>query len=174
MAQAGVLYQSATEESALQQKMQSTVSEALRSYNNDSAVFEYLTQDFNAFVAALKQRIELRERRAVEAVKGRDKLLAARNQACALVSNTIKTSPPPTIVRKFLEHTWVDVLVFAFLRHGPASPQWQRYAEVAQQLAWSGTFLDKTEEQQRLVELRKPLLEDLQKGLELLGSHHPT
>ncbi len=67
----------------------------------------------------------------------------------------------------------MDVLVFAFLRHGPASPQWQRYAEVAQQLAWSGTFLDKTEEQQRLVELRKPLLEDLQKGLELLGSHHP-
>lgn len=173
MAYAGALYQSATEESALQQKMQAIVSDALRSYNNDNALFEHLIQDFNAFVAALKQRGELRERRAVEAAKGRDKLLAARNQACALVNRTIKTSPPPAIIRKFLEHTWVDVLVFAFLRHGPASPQWQRYAEAAQQLAWSGTFLEKTEEQQRLKELRKPLLDDLQKGLELLGSHHP-
>lgn len=173
MAHAGAFYQSATEENALQQKMQATVSEALRSYNNDNAVFEYLAQDFSAFVAALKQRVELRERRAVEAAKGRDKLLAARNQACALISSTIKISPAPAIIRSFLEHTWVDVLVFAFLRHGPASPHWQRYAEVAQQLAWSGIFLEKPEDQQRLKELHKPLLEDLQKGLELLGSHHP-
>lgn len=173
MAQAGALYQSATEESALQQKMQATVSEALRSYKNDSIIFEHLIQDFNTFVAALKQRVELRERRAVEAAKGRDKLLAARNQACALVNSTLQASPPPPIIRKFLEQTWVDVLVFAFLRHGPASPKWQRYAEVAQQLAWSGTLLEKPEDQQRLRALRKPLLEDLQKGLELLGSHHP-
>lgn len=173
MAQAGILYRSATEENALQQKMQATVSQALHSYKNDSAIFEYLIQDFNTFVTALKQRVELRERRAVEAAKGRDKLLAARNQACALVNNTIKTFPPPTIIRTFLERTWVDVLVFAFLRHGPASAQWQRYAEVAQQLAWSGTFLEKPEDQHRLRELRNPLLADLQKGLELLGSHHP-
>ncbi len=173
MAQAGVVYQSATEERALQQKMQATVSEALRSYKNDSEIFEYLLQDFNTFVATLKQRVELRERRAVEAAKGRDKLLAARNQACALVNSVIQVSPSPAIIRTFLEHTWVDVLVFAFLRHGPASSQWQRYAEVAQQLAWSGTFLEKAEDQQRLASLRKPLLEDLQKGLELLGSHHP-
>ncbi len=173
MAQAGVVYQSATEESALQQKMQATVVEALRSYKNDNQIFEDLLQDFNSFVATLKQRVELRERRAVEAAKGRDKLLAARNQACALVKSLVQASPPPAIIRTFLEHTWVDVLVFAFLRHGPASPQWQRYAEVAQQLAWSGSFLDKAADQQRLTDLRKPLLEDLQKGLELLGSHHP-
>lgn len=172
MAQAGVMYCGASEENALQQKMKFTVSQALQSFNGDSALFEYLLQDFNTFVNALKQRIELREKRAVEAAKGRDKLLAARNQARALVENILNRFSPPSIMRIFLTQTWVDVLVFAFLRHGPASQQWQRYAEVAQQLAWSGTALEE-DEQKKLDELRLDLLEDLRKGLDLLGSHHP-
>jgi hypothetical protein len=172
MAQAGIMYRGASEENALQQKMQFTVSQALQSFNGDSAFFEYLLQDFNTFVDALKQRVELREKRAVEAAKGRDRLLAARNQARALISSTLTRFTPPSIIRNFLEHAWVDVLVFAFLRHGPASRQWQRYAQVAQQLAWSGTLLD-AEEQEKLETLRLELLEDLRKGLDLLGSHHP-
>lgn len=172
MAQAGVMYCGASEENALQQKMKFTVSQALQSFNGDSALFEYLLQDFNTFANALKQRVELREKRAVEAAKGRDKLLAARSQARALVENILNRFPPPSIMRNFLTQTWVDVLVFAFLRHGPASNQWQRYAEVAQQLAWSGTALEE-HEQQKLDELRLDLLEDLSKGLDLLGSHHP-
>lgn len=172
MAQAGVMYCGVSEENALQQKMKFTVSQALQSFNGDSALFEYLLQDFNTFVDALKQRVELREKRAVEAAKGRDKLLAARNQARALVDSLVERFPPPTVIRNFLKHTWVDVLVFAFLRHGPASKQWQRYAEVAQQLAWSGTLLESAE-QKHLEEIRIELLEDLRKGLDLLGSHHP-
>ncbi len=173
MAQAGVLYRGASEESALQQKMQATVVQALRSFKGDSTLFEYLMQDFNTFVSALSQRVELREKRAVEAARGRDKLLAARNQACALVNSAVNQYPAPSVIRNFLEHTWVDVLIFAFLRHGPASSQWQRYAEVAQQLAWSGTYLDKDTDRARFEVIRIALLEDLQKGLELLGSHHP-
>ncbi|MBP7188498.1 MAG: DUF1631 domain-containing protein [Thiopseudomonas sp.] len=172
MAQAGIIYCGASEENAIQQKMKFTVSQALQSFNGDSALFEYLLQDFNTFVDALQQRVELREKRAVEAAKGRDKLLAARNQARALVDNIISRFPPPSIIRNFLTQTWVDVLVFAFLRHGPASKQWQRYAEVAQQLAWSGTALE-ADEQKNLEALRLGLLEDLRKGLDLLGSHHP-
>lgn len=172
MAQAGIIYCGASEENAIQQKMKFTVSQALQSFNGDSALFEYLLQDFNTFVDALQQRVELREKRAVEAAKGRDKLLAARNQARALVDNIISRFPPPSIIRNFLTQTWVDVLVFAFLRHGPASKQWQRYAEVAQQLAWSGTALE-ADEQKDLEGLRLALLEDLRKGLDLLGSHHP-
>lgn len=172
MAQAGVMYCGASEENALQQKMKFTVSQALQSFDGDSALFEYLLQDFNTFVDALKQRVELREKRAVEAAKGRDRLLAARNQARALISSTLTRFTPPSIIRIFLEHAWVDVLVFAFLRHGPASLQWQRYAQAAQQLAWSGTLLN-TEEQKQFDTLRVELLEDLRKGLDLLGSHHP-
>lgn len=172
MAQAGILYCGISEEHTLQQKMQFTVSQALQSFSGDSALFDYLLQDFNLFLDTLKQRIELREKRAIEAAKGRDKLLAARNQARALINSVIKNTMPVSLICNFLQHTWVDVLIFAFLRHGPASVQWQRYAEVAQQLAWSGTLLD-AKQQQRLEELRTALLEDLRKGLELLGSHHP-
>ncbi len=172
MAQAGVLYCGASEENALQQKMKFTVSQALELFDGDNALFESLLQDFNTFVDALKQRVELREKRAIEAAKGRDRLIAARNQAHALISNTLTRFTPPRIISNFLERAWADVLVFAFLRHGPASAQWQRYAQVAQQLAWSGTLLD-TEEQKLLETLRIELLEDLRQGLDLLGSYHP-
>ena len=172
MAQAGVQYCGASEENALQQKMKFTVTQALQTFNGDCALFEELLLDFNTFVDALKQRVELREKRAVEAAKGRDRLLAARNQARALISSTLARFTPPSIIRNFLEQAWIDVLVFAFLRHGPASPQWQRYAQVAQQLAWSGTLLD-PDEQKALADLRDALLEDMRKGLDLLGSHHP-
>lgn len=173
MAHAGVHYFGASEENALQQKMQFTVNQALRTYRGDNTLFEQLTQDFNAFVAALVQRVELREKRAIEAAKGRDKLLVARNQARALVDSALNNFPPPSIIRNFLQNTWVDVLVFAFLRHGPASKQWQRYAAAAQQLAWSGTLLESAKDQQRLEDIGSRLLEELRKGLNLLGSHHP-
>lgn len=42
-----------------------------------------------------------------------------------------------------------------------------------QQLAWSGTFLESAEDPQRFQDIRSNLLEELGKGLNLLGSHHP-
>lgn len=173
MAQAGVEYRGASEEKALQHKMQFTVSQALQSYKGDSILFDYLLQDFNVFVHALQRRAELREKRAIEAAKGRDRLLAARQQALALVASTLQKFPVPNIIQDFLEQSWVDVLVFSFLRHGPASQQWQCYAETAQQLAWSATFLALPEEQERLATVNLELFNQLQQGLDLLGSHHP-
>lgn len=174
MAQAGSHYCGANEEKALQQKMQFTVNQALHAYQGDNTLFTQLSQDFSSFVAALSQRVELREKRAIEAAKGRDKLLAARNQARALVDSMISNYPAPKIIRSFLQSLWVDVLVFTFLRHGPASKQWQHYAKIAEHLAWSGTYLGTAEEQQRFERLRQPLLEELRQGLDTLGSHHPN
>jgi hypothetical protein len=61
--------------------------------------------------------------------------------------------------------------VFVLLRHGERSDEWQRAGEVAEELAWSGTVLDAAG-LLRLQGLRLALLEDLRKGLELLGGYH--
>jgi hypothetical protein len=147
------------------------VERVIHDFFGDLQLFEGLLEEFNEFVATLRHKVELRERRAVEAAKGRDKLLGARQHAVEVIAKSLTDRQPPTIIRNFLELTWADVLVFVLLRNGERSPEWQRACEAAEQLAWSGTLLDDAG-RERLQKLRVPLLEDLRKGLELLGGYH--
>lgn len=171
MAQAGVLYGGEGDERGLLAKMQWVVERVIHDFFGDLQLFDGLLDEFNEFVATLRHKVELRERRAVEAAKGRDKLLGARQHAVDVIANSLTNRQPPTIIRNFLELTWADVLVFVLLRNGDQSPEWQRASEAAEQLAWSGTLLDEAG-CERLQKLRVPLLEDLRKGLELLGGYH--
>ncbi|CAE6895059.1 DUF1631 domain-containing protein [Ectopseudomonas khazarica] len=171
MAQAGVLYGSEGDERGLLAKMQWVVERVIHGFSGDLALFDGLIEEFNEYVDTLRHKVELRERRAVEAAKGRDRLLGAREQALDVVQRCLEQRDLPAIIRNFLELTWADVLVFVLLRHGEQSEEWRRASEVAEQLAWSGTPLDEADTQ-RLQELRVPMLSDLRKGLELLGGYH--
>ena len=171
MAQAGVLYGSEGDERGLLAKMQWVVERVIHGFSGDLGLFDSLIEEFNEYVETLRHKVELRERRAVEAAKGRDRLLGAREQALEVVRQCVEQRDLPAIIRNFLELTWADVLVFVLLRHGEQSPEWQRAGEVAEQLAWSGTPLS-DDDKQRLQEMRVPMLSDLRKGLELLGGYH--
>ncbi|MDX1367446.1 DUF1631 domain-containing protein [Pseudomonas sp.] len=171
MAKAGVLYGGETNEHALLAKMQWVVERVVSADNNTPLLFQALLEQFDQYTATLKHKVELREHRAVEAAKGRDKLLGARQQALDVIARCLNQRQTPGIIRNFLELTWADVLVFVLLRHGESSSEWQRACEVAEQLAWSGTPLDESGRQQ-LQALRMTLLDDLRKGLQLLGGYH--
>ncbi|UVE18510.1 DUF1631 domain-containing protein [Pseudomonas sp. LS44] len=171
MAQAGVLYGSEGDERGLLAKMHWVVERVIQGYSGDLSLFDSLLEEFNEYIATLRHKVELRERRAVEAAKGRDKLLDARQQAVDVIVKTLQGRELPAIMRNFLELTWADVLVFIHLRHSQHSEEWQRACEAAEQLAWSGTPLSE-QDHQRLQDLRVPLLDTLRKGLELLGGYH--
>jgi hypothetical protein len=171
MAQAGVLYGGEGDERGLLSKMHWVVERVIHGFAGDFMLFETLLDEFNEYVTTLKHKVELRERRAVEAAKGRDKLLGARQMAAEIITQALDKRTPPAIIRNFLELTWIDVLVFVLLRHGEHSEEWRRTGEVAEELAWSGTTLDAAG-LLRLQGLRLALLEDLRKGLELLGGYH--
>lgn len=171
MAQAGVLYGSEGDERGLLAKMQWVVERVIHGFSGDLGLFDSLIEEFNEYVETLRHKVELRERRAVEAAKGRDRLLGAREQALEVVRQCVGQRDLPAIIRNFLELTWADVLVFVLLRHGEQSAEWRRSCEVVEQLAWSGTPLG-DDDKQRLQEMRVPMLSDLRKGLELLGGYH--
>lgn len=171
MAQAGVLYGGDEEDGGLLSKMHWVVEQIIHGYDQGIELFESLRSEFDEYVTTLRHKVELRERRAVEAAKGRDRLLDARRLALDVIASVLANRQPPAIIRNFLELTWTDVLVFILLRHGVQSEEWSRGKEVAEQLAWSGTPLSESE-QGKLQQLRLPLLEDLRRGLELLGGYH--
>jgi hypothetical protein len=171
MAQAGSLYGGEGEERGLLAKMHWVVERVIQDFVGDLRLFDELLGEFNEYLTNIRQKAELRERRAVEAARGRDRLLGAREQAIDVVTRAIQGRELPKIVRNFLELSWSDALTFILLRNGEHSEEWRRACEVAEQLAWSVTPLDNAG-RERLLTLRVPLLEDLRKGLEVLGGYH--
>ncbi|KIP98367.1 MULTISPECIES: DUF1631 domain-containing protein [Pseudomonas] len=171
MAKAGVLYGAVDETHGLLAKVHWVVKQVIQHFTGDLHLFDELFSEFSEFTGTLKQRVDLQERRAVETAKGRDKLLGARHTAAQVIAQSLAKRSPPPIIRHFLERTWIDVLVFIQLRHGPTSSEWQRASEAAEQLAWSGTPLDAAQ-RDHLQRVRVEMLEALRKGLMLLGGYH--
>lgn len=171
LAQAGVLYGGDEDDSGLVSKMHWVVEQIIHGYDQGNELFQNLHKEFDEYVTTLRHKVELRERRAVEAAKGRDRLLDARRLALEAIAGVLENRAPPAIIRNFLELTWTDVLVFMLLRHGSQSEEWARGKQVAETLAWSGTPLS-SDDQTTLQNLRLTLLEDLRRGLELLGGYH--
>lgn len=171
MAQAGVLYGGEGEERALLAKMHWVVERVIQDFVGDLSLFDTLLGDFNEYVSNLRQKVELRERRAMEAARGRDRLLAAREQALDAIARVTRDRELPELVRNFLEMSWCDALTFIVLRSGEHSDEWKRACEVGEQLAWSVTPLDAAG-RDHLQAIRLALLEELRKGLEVLGGYH--
>lgn len=170
MAKGGVLYGAQDETHGLLAKVRWVVEQVIQNFTGDLHLFEGLLNEFNEFTGTLKQRVDLQERRAVETAKGRDKLLGARHVAAQVIAQSLAKRSPPPIIRHFLERTWIDVLVFIQLRHGPSSTEWQRASDAAEQLAWSGTPLDAAQ-RDRLQRIRVEMLNELRNGLMLLGGY---
>lgn len=171
MAKAGVLYGAQDEAHGLLAKVRWVVKQVIQNFTGDLRLFDELLNEFDEFTGPLKQRVDLQERRAVETAKGRDKLLSARHMSAQVIAQSLAERSPPPLIRHFLERTWIDVLVFIQLRHGSSSNEWQRASEAAEQLAWSGTRLDAAQ-RDRLQHQRTEMLEELRKGLMLLGGYH--
>ena len=144
--------------------------QALIEYQHDDHVFERLLNQFDRQVTSLQQRVEKRERRTVEAAKGREKLIFARKHARGFIEVCIKRHNPPEIIRAFLQAAWTDVLVFYFLRTGPSSPQWQEKARIAEELSWSCTPLDEAQHKE-FVARKDLIMSGIQQALEQLGCY---
>ncbi|MCP8463859.1 DUF1631 domain-containing protein [Pseudomonas sp. ZM23] len=171
MAQAGVLYGGEGEERSLLAKMHWVVERVIQDFVGDLGLFDALLGEFNEYVANLRQKVELRERRAMEAARGRDRLLAAREHALEAIAKVTRDRDLPQLVRNFLELSWCDALTFIALRNGEHSDEWKRACEVGERLAWSVTPLDAAG-REHLQALRLGLLDELRKGLEVLGGYH--
>lgn len=100
--------------------------ETLLSENHaSSSRVEAVTRRLDDLIQELTRRSQLRERRAVEAARGQDRLEAARSRATAVVARLCDAGGIPTAVERFMRGTWQDVLIFAHLRHGETSTTWQ-------------------------------------------------
>lgn len=97
------------------------VDRVLVGYNEDLAIFEMATRELENLLGQHRRRAEIVERRSVETVTGRERLLQARLQASAALAQRVSGVPLSATVFDFLEQQWMHHLVQVILREGVGS-----------------------------------------------------
>jgi hypothetical protein len=101
-------------------------------YNEDLAIFETLEQELRAFMGQQRKRIELAERRATEAQRGRERLEQARLEASADLARRRGDRVLPQALDEFVSQYARHHLTQVILREGRESP---RYGEALYAIA---------------------------------------
>ncbi|WP_163832531.1 DUF1631 domain-containing protein [Spartinivicinus ruber] len=173
MAQAAVLWPPGkNDERGILAKIQHTVRRIVKDFCGDASLFDELLDEFKTFTETVKKQNDIIEKRAVEAAKGRDKLVAARKRANLVINKKLSaTASPPTAVIEFIKTQWHDVLVFILLRHGTDSPAWHKSLQIIDEIFWSVSPKYTGEEKQLLKERQPHLMHDIKQTLIALGSY---
>jgi len=100
----------------------------------DPGVFGRLLEELNAHLQLLARKAEVAEKRHVEAARGKEKLVLARERAAAAMEASLAGRSVPPFVHAVLNQAWTDVMALAALRHGEDSPAWKARLNVAERI----------------------------------------
>jgi len=129
-----------TGESALERELldrvQGLVDRLVAEFNEDIAVFETLQEEFGGFLEQHHKRVELAERRAAEAQRGRERLEQARAVASMELAVLMGAREAPPMIDAFLRRYWTHHLALVILRDGTDSDRFAQARASGEQL-WS-------------------------------------
>lgn len=94
-------------------------------FREDLAIFELAADELRQFQEQQRRRAELIERRAAEAIHGRERLHYAREASGVLVSSYLARDPLTLATADFLRAQWRHGLEQAWLRDGTDSRRWR-------------------------------------------------
>ena len=105
------------------ERAEHAVDRVVGEYQDDQAIFELAAAELRDQLDQQRRRSELAERRAAEAIHGRERLLQARRDADALIASRMADRPLTLPVARFLDEQWRHYLVQMWLRDGIDSPR---------------------------------------------------
>jgi hypothetical protein len=114
------------QEKQLLDQVDGVVDRVVAEYNEDLAIFETLEQELRGYMDQHRKRMELAEKRAAEAQRGRERLEQAREVAATDVATHRGGRELPPALGEFLSHYVTHHLTQVVLRDGQASA---RYAD---------------------------------------------
>ncbi|BCT91526.1 hypothetical protein LYSHEL_05500 [Lysobacter helvus] len=92
-------------------------------YNEDLEIFALASDELEALLEQQRKRVDVLEKRAAEAVHGKERLLQARLQAGAALNQRLSKTPLTQAVADFLVEHWQHHLLQTLLRDGRESPK---------------------------------------------------
>lgn len=97
------------------------VDRVVEEYRDDQAIFELSAAELRDHLDQQRRRSELAEKRAAEALHGRERLQQARVHADGLVATQLADRPLTVAVAHFLDKQWRHHLIQTWLRDGADS-----------------------------------------------------
>ena len=113
-----------TQDRELLGRVDTTIERLVAEFNEDLAIFETLEQELRAFMDQQRKRIELSERRAAEALSGRDRLEQARQLAADDLARRRGTRLLPPVLHDFATGYARHHLTQLILRDGRESARY--------------------------------------------------
>lgn len=101
--------------------------------------FTEANQTLQSGLQGLARKTEMAERRQVEAARGREKLLLARQRATAEIDRMLAGRSLPRFHRILVDQAWADVLSLTVLRNGEQSEAWQDLLQASAKLLDAAT-----------------------------------
>ncbi len=107
-------------------KIYQVVQRIVDDFDQDMDFIDQLREDFDNFIERVQKRVELAEKRSSQAEEGLDKLDVAKKKSLELFHRRAEAKNIPLAAQDILEQTWVDFLVFVYLRFGSDSETWKK------------------------------------------------
>lgn len=118
----------------LVEKLQRLTNHVACEYQGEALVFAGALQELSGPIQTLVHKVEVAERRHVEAAVGHEKLERCGLLAAAAIAERIAGNKPGEFLRTLLERGWKDVLTITLLRDGEGSAGYMRRLDVVDRL----------------------------------------
>ena len=157
------------QERELMARVDGTIERLVADFNEDVAIFETLEQELRGFMEQHRKRIELTERRAAEAQRGKERLEQAREGVSVDLAVSRDTRELPPALDVFINQYTAHHLAQVILREGKDAP---RYAEAINAVTCLLVSFDHAElgvPYDKLPELPRPTLLSILESSGVLG-----
>lgn len=107
-------------------KAESVVERLNAEFSENIAIFEVLLEEMSSYLEQYRKRVELAERRAAEAHRGRERLEQARERVFAEIESRLANRNMPPSLELLLRSYWSHHLMVVSLRQGEASEEYHQ------------------------------------------------
>lgn len=165
----GWVPEGAPEQDPFYQRIEGLVNRILDEFDGEDAPFKDALADFLSQQELEQRRIQLVERRTIDAEDGRVRAELARQAVQAELDRRVSGRTLPRAMVRLLEEGWSHVLFLTYLRDGADSRSWQEATALVDELLDSVRPTLDAAERTLLIRRLPALLEQLRDGLNRIG-----
>lgn len=122
------------QDDALHGKISTIVNKTVREFKGDNQELIDAYDETNRILQALIKNADANERRQINAVSGKERLIAARARAEKTMSELVETYDLPILKLNLLNSAWTDVMALTDLRQGNNSSDWLEQKKIAERI----------------------------------------
>jgi hypothetical protein len=146
-----------------------TVKQVQESFKTDSKEIEGVLVDLSENLTKQNKKIDVLEKRLMDAEKGQAKTEHAQDAIASLYDMFRARVPVPTEIDNFLDTAWHDVLMMTCLKFGSHSKQWKSDKEITVKFMKSILLAKRARLDSKQMKIPMSLLKVLKQGLDRIS-----